>query len=88
MFRSRSSATLMAIAGLVALGVAVGAPAPKRRADPKLTIDPPQRYRDTRIKGSYDDNVAPRPVRDSEAISAADAKRARKAAKRLREQQP
>lgn len=49
-----------------------------------LIIDPP-RYRDTRIKGSYDDNVAPSAVKDPDAMSAADAKRARKAAKRLKE---
>jgi hypothetical protein len=89
MYRSR----LALMAGLVALGVeatrnpditVVMDEAHKLR---KLRIDPPPRYRDTRIKGSYDDNAAPRPVKDPEAMSAADAKRARKAAKRLKEQQ-
>lgn len=54
-----------------------------------LVIKPPPRLRDTRIAGSYDDNVQPRApkVPDPERLSAADAKRARKAAKRLQEQQ-
>lgn len=51
-------------------------------------IPPPLRYRDTRISGSYDDNVQPRAPRapDPERMSAAEAKRARKAAKFKREQ--
>lgn len=54
-----------------------------------LVIKPPPRHRDIKILGSYDDNVIPRMPRapDPERLSAADAKRARKAAKRLQEQQ-
>lgn len=54
-----------------------------------FVIKPPQRFRDTRIAGSYDDNVQPRAPKapDPERLSAADAKRARKAAKRLQESQ-
>lgn len=55
----------------------------KRWPDPTRTIDPPPRYRDIKILGSYDDNVQPRTPRapDPERMSAAEAKRARKAAK-------
>lgn len=63
-----------------------------------MNIDPPPRYRDTRIKGSYDDNscvaadpgpppTAQQTADAAERMSAADAKRARKAAKRLKETQ-
>jgi hypothetical protein len=47
-----------------------------------VNIPPPPRYRDIKIAGSYDDNVQPAPVRDVQALSAAELKRARKAAKR------
>ncbi len=50
-------------------------------------IEPPPRYRDIKIVGSYDDNVIPRTPRapDPERLSAAEAKRARKAARFKRE---
>jgi len=50
-------------------------------------IEPPPRYRDIKIAGSYDDNVIARTPRapDPERLSAAEAKRARKAAKFKRE---
>lgn len=52
-----------------------------------LGIPPPPRYRDIKIAGSYDDNVIARTPKapDPERLSAAEAKRARKAAKFKRE---
>lgn len=50
-------------------------------------IAPPPKYRDNTCPESSMRPSEPMPVRDAEVLSAADAKRARKAAKRLKDAQ-
>lgn len=87
-----NSLRTMQIAALLAAGLNVEVlsteEARKRWPSPEpRTIEPPPRYCDIKIAGSYDDNVIPRTPRtpDPERLSAAEAKRARKAAKFKRE---
>lgn len=80
------------IAALLAAGLNVEVlsteEARKRWPSPEpRTIEPPPRYRDIKIACSYDDNVIARTPKapDPERLSAAEAKRLRKAAKFKRE---
>lgn len=75
----------IALAAIAALAMAYS-PAPERAT----IAPPPPRLRRNSIPGTYDDNVKPRAPKpaDREAMSAAEAKRARKAAKRARELAP
>jgi hypothetical protein len=87
--RTGQGKSLMALATLVAMAdpdITVVMDEAHKLRKPRV-IDPPPKYRNIRIPGSYDDNVVPATVRDPEALSVADMKRARKAAKRLKEQQ-